>query len=413
MDEQNAALNSPADARMANALLAGARRIVVKLGSRVAMAEDGGLAVERLRDIVRQCAALRQAGREVLLVSSGAVGLGLPRLPLTKPPSTTDRQAAAAIGQGLLMAVYGDYFGEHGLNVAQILLTGNDLANRAAYLNLRATMERLLKYGIVPVINENDTVSTTEIELLSREKGFGDNDRLSALIAAKLDADLLVILTNVAGIYTDNPAENPDARLLGFVEGVEQLNSIRASGKSDAGRGGMTTKLDAARMAALSGVHTWITTGFTPDCLSPLTTPDPKTPLPGTLVKAKTPIRGKKRWIGLASGFQGVLIVNAGAGHALKERNASLLPVGVIGVEGEFAAGQVVSIQDETGTEIGRGIARYSAAQARLIRGQASSRLPELLGSHYKRGEDELVHRHDLIIYAHYYDTQSTREAPP
>lgn len=384
-----------------------ARRIVVKLGSRVVMNDDGTLAAERLAEITEQCAGLRQAGREVLIVSSGAVGLGLPRLDLSgRSPDITDRQAAAAIGQRLLMDVYGDLFARHQLTTAQILLTASDLANRTAYLNMRSTLERLLNYSVIPIINENDTVSTLELEAMSRERGFGDNDRLSALIAAKVDADLLVILTNVAGIYTDNPAENPDAELLATIDGLDQLNRVRASGNSRGGRGGMITKIEAARMAALSGVHTWITSGFASRCLTPLLDPDDKA-LPGTLVLARATMPGKKRWIGLASGFSGVITVNDGAAKALCDNNASLLPVGVEGVEGDFSAGQVVSIQDETGNELGRGITRYSADVARKIRGHASARLPELLGESYKPGEDELVHRDNLIIYAHYYPQET------
>lgn len=370
------------------------RRIVIKLGTRILTEADGSLAKERLAGLVRQCSELISQGKELLIVSSGAVGLG--RQMLQPQPSASgaislvDKQACAAVGQNLLMDVYRELFGQYGLVTAQVLLTAADFSDRKRYLNLRGTLERLLHFNAVPIINENDTVSTVELEEKGRGRGFGDNDMLSALITSKLDADLLVILTNVDGVFMENPEKNPNAQAISRVESFEQLSSIKIQGQSEGGRGGMATKLEAARIASISGAHTLITSGFLDNPLADIQTLSAENHHHGTLILAQSALPGKKRWIGLASGYRGVVIINAGARTALVEKQASLLPIGIVEVQGEFSAGHVVSIQDEEGLEIGRGLIRFSAPDTQSIIGRSPF-------------EDVVIHRDDLVIFQEYY----------
>jgi glutamate 5-kinase len=293
-----------------NQPLLNAKKIVIKLGTQVVIDGVGGsggsearFAVKRLASLTRQCAELVAQDKEVILVSSGAVGLGRHALNLKGPLGLNDKQACAAVGQNLLMESYRNLFQQSGLITAQVLLTATDFADRKHYLNLRQTLEALLKFRAIPIINENDTTSTMELQEESYTKGFGDNDMLSALVASKLDADLLVILTNVDGIYTDNPFTNPDAQRISRIESFQDFQKIDASGQSLLGRGGMSSKLEASRMAALSGVHTFITSGVVSQPLSALLAP--QTEATGTLVLPQASMSGKKRWIGMASGYHG------------------------------------------------------------------------------------------------------------
>ncbi len=370
------------------------RRIVVKLGTRILTGDDGALARDRLTELVAQCAELIRQGKEVLVVSSGAVGLGRQMLrpqPLASGSiPLVDKQACAAVGQNLLMDVYRELFGRYGLVTAQVLLTAADFADRKRYLNLRGTLERLLHYKAVPIINENDTVSTMELEESGQGKGFGDNDMLSALITSKLDADLLVILTNVDGVYSENPENNPAARPLPLIDSFEKLGGIKIQGQSAGGRGGMTTKLEAARIAAISGAHTFITSGYRENALLDALSLSANGRDHGTLVLAQSTLSGKKRWIGLASGYRGVVVVNGGARAALVEKHASLLPIGIVDIQGDFAPGHVVSIQDETGIEIGRGLIRFSSADTRQLIGRTPF-------------DDVVIHRDNLVIFEEYY----------
>ncbi len=377
-----------------------ANRIVIKLGTQVAVDADGRLAQDRLTAIVNACVALHQQGKTVILVSSGAVGLGLNRLQLSGQLSLNEKQACAAVGQNLLMDAYQALFQPAGLITAQVLLTALDFADRKHYLNIRQTLETLLKLKVIPVINENDTTSTMELQDEGYTKGFGDNDKLSALVAAKLDADLLVILTNVDGIYTENPENNPDAVKIPLIRNFAELQQIQSSGQSAMGRGGMSSKLQAAKIAAISGVHTYITSGLHPEPLRALFA-SAQEDVPGTLVLPQSSLlNGKKRWIGVASGYHGTLIVNDGARKALVQQHASLLAVGVVGVQGEFSAGQVVSLQDEQGGEIGRGLCAYSSDDATRMQGQHSDDLSQQEGFSPER--PELVHRDNLVIFEEY-----------
>lgn len=385
--------------------LIGARRIVVKLGTQVvielAANATGRFASERLANLTRQCAELVANGKEVILVSSGAIGLGRQTLQLQGTLTLNERQACAAVGQNLLMDAYRELFGQSGLITAQVLLTAMDFADRKHYLNLRQTLETLLKLKVVPIINENDTTSTMEIQEERYTKGFGDNDMLSALVASKLDADVLVILTNVDGIYTDNPFTNPDAQKVSVIENFQDLQKIDASGQSLLGRGGMSSKLEASRIAAISGVYTFITSGVKPDPLQPLLTETPE--LPGTLVLPQaSSLNGKKRWIGIASGYHGIVTVNDGARKALVENQASLLPIGVVSVQGDFAAQQVVSIQDEQGNEIGRGLTHFSSDEIERIKGVRGEQIAQQLGINGSVDRHEIIHRDNLVIFEEY-----------
>lgn len=370
-----------------------AKRIVIKLGTQIVMGNGGMLAVDRLKGLVDQCAELTRQGKSVILVSSGAVGLGRQVLNLREAKlSLAEKQACAAVGQNLLMDAYRELFKRHRLPTAQLLLTAFDLSERQRYLNLRETLEKLLEFKVIPIINENDTVSTQELAE-DKTKSFGDNDKLSAIVAGKLGADLLVILTNVDGIYTENPQENPNAQKITLIEGLEQLHTVETSGKSLYGRGGMASKLEAAKIAAISGVGTVIASGLEPDTLTRIFT---QKLCPGTMVVAQAPLSGRKRWLGLASGYHGVVVVNDGAKTALIERHASLLPSGIVEVQGEFQSKQVVSIQDSQGLEVGRGLVNFSAESVRKIQGRQSREIPDVLGAvEY----DTVIHRDNLVIY--------------
>jgi glutamate 5-kinase len=256
-------------------------------------------------------------------------------------------------------------------------------------------MEKLLEMKVIPVINENDTVSISELQE-DKTKSFGDNDKLSALVASKLGADLLVIFTNVDGIYTENPLVNPDAQLIPLIEGIDQLKTVVTNGKSTYGRGGMTSKVEAARIAAISGVHTLIVSGQRENILLDIF--NNQNP-PGTLILSRNALPGRKRWLGLASGYNGVIVVNEGAKTALIERHASLLPSGILDVQGDFQPRQVVSIQDEGGTELGRGLINFSAEDTRRIQGRQSREIAQLLEN---AGTDVVIQRDNLVIYQEY-----------
>lgn len=364
------------------------------------MRDQGHLAMDRLFWVVSHAARLLGEGREVLLVSSGALGLGRNQLGLEGLLDLASRQACAAVGQSLLMDAYRDLFAHHGLKTAQILVSADDFSSRTTYLHLEKTLERLLQLGVVPVINENDTISVAELEDWTSGRSFGDNDKLSALVASKLGANPLVILTDVDGIYTADPTADAAAERVQVIEGHRTPPAIQMSGPSWAGRGGMESKLEAARLAALGGVSTIIASGFEPDTLERIF--DPDSPAPGTWVipePARMPER--KQWIGLASGHRGVLTVNEGARRALEEQYASLLAVGVTDVQGRFKVGDVVSLRNGTGEELGRGIVNFSAEDVRRIMGRPSDQIPILL-RHHPDPDDVVIQRHNLVMYEEY-----------
>ena len=358
------------------AALPGARRVVVKVGTGVVARADGGLALGRVGALVEELTALRARGVDVLLVSSGAVGLGAARLGFkARPERVVDRQACAAAGQGALVAFYDGLFQRLGGTCAQVLLTEEDFHYRQRFNNLTATLERLLELGTVPVLNENDTLSTAELAL---EKGavFGDNDRLSALVSVYLRADALVILSNVDAVYTRPPGTPGAERIPTWTDAT----AFEEGAASALGRGGMGSKIAAAGLAARAGVPAVIASGDTPRGLTRLLQGEAL----GTLFPAETGLARRKAWLAFATAPAGEIAVNAGARQALVERGASLLPVGISSVAGEFGAGDVVRITQD-GAEIARGVAARPADQLRAEIGSGVRARPA-------------VHRDHLVI---------------
>ena len=373
----------------ARARVAAARRVVVKVGTNVVMRDDGAPALGRLYGLIEAVAGERRAGREMVVVSSGAVGLGAQRLGLAGRPKTLAlKQACAAIGQGRLMSVWSEAFEKLGVTAAQVLLTEDDFSSRARYLALRATLEELLSLGVVPVLNENDTVGTAELEAGAGHV-FGDNDKLSALVASKVGADLLVILSDVDGLHTANPARNRGARRIPVVPEVTAEVRALAEGAGARGRGGMATKLEAAAVATASGALAVVASGRRPGVLEEVLAGSDV----GTLFLPKRSLTGKRRWIAWAALPAGAIHVNEGARAALVSGKASLLPDGVTRLEGEFAKGDVVRILGSDGAEFARGQVNYGRADAELLVGRRSG---EARGA--PRGYDALVTRNNVVL---------------
>jgi glutamate 5-kinase len=376
---------------VARPLLSAARRVVIKLGTRVITHDDGRLALARLFEVVEAAAGAARGGREVLIVSSGAVGLGRDALGLSVTPTAlAERQACAAVGQVRLMDLYQGGFSRLGLTCAQVLLTEGDLDDRLRYLNLRSTLLALLRHGVVPVLNENDAVSTEELawdEGVARPV-FGDNDRLSALVATKLSADLLVLLTDVGGLYDRDPRTDPAAGLIDRIgpEGEGLPRGLSGTSGTDGGRGGMASKVEAARIAARSGCQAIIASGRTPGALAAALAGDAI----GTWFEARPGLSARGRWIAFAAAPRGSLVVDAGAARALVERGASLLAVGVVDVRGEFSPGDVVEVVGPGGDRLARGLVHVDAATARRW---ASGSPPAGVRNH-----DALLHRDHLVL---------------
>jgi glutamate 5-kinase len=376
--------------------LARARRIVVKLGTNVIMSGNGMPALSRLYGIMESVAELRRGGHEVVLVSSGAVGLGAQKLGHPGKPRTLEmKQACAAVGQGRLMALYQEGFGRLGHVAAQVLLTEDDFGNRHRYLNLRSTLEKLLELGVVPIINENDTVSTAELE--SSRNGdwsrpiFGDNDKLSALVASGLDADLLLILSDVDGLYTGNPNKDPNATLIPVVKELTSEIEGCADGQSSRGRGGMASKLAAVRVATQAGTQVVIASGAAHRILDRILAGEEV----GTVFLAEGRIRGKKRWVAHASHVAGRVRVNAGAEEALRGGKASLLPAGVLGLEGDFERDDVVAIADANGHDFARGTINLDRGEADVILESGATKIPGQTGA---KGRGALISRDTLVL---------------
>ena len=363
------------------------KRLVVKVGSGLISAPGQGLLPDRIGALADELAALAKDGREVVVVSSGAIAAGMARLGLTqRPRSIPEKQAAAAVGQSALMWHYEQAFARHGIRVAQVLVTQEDISARPRYLNARNTLQVLLRFRVVPVVNENDTVAVEEIKV-------GDNDNLAALVAALIDADLLVILTDVDGLYTGDPRVDPEARRLETVDAVtEEIERLVWDADGQVSVGGMSTKLEAARKVTSSGIPMVIASGRVPGTLRRVLRGEP---LGTYFVPRGDRLAGRKRWIAFAVPPQGRLTVDAGARSALVERGKSLLPSGVVEVEGEFHAGEVVSLSAADGKEFARGLTNYDAAELRKIQGAKTKDLEERLG--YK-SFDEVIHRDNLVL---------------
>ena len=363
------------------------KRLVVKVGSGLISAPGRGLLPDRIGALADELAALAKDGREVVVVSSGAIASGMARLGLTqRPRSIPEKQAAAAVGQSALMWHYEQAFARHGIRVAQVLVTQEDISARPRYLNARNTLQVLLRFRVVPVVNENDTVAVEEIKV-------GDNDNLAALVAHLVDADLLVILTDVDGLYTGDPRVDPEARRLETVDAVtEEIERLVWDADGQISVGGMSTKLEAARKVTSSGIPMVIASGRVPGTLRRVLRGEP---LGTYFVPRGDRLAGRKRWIAFAVPPQGRLTVDAGARSALVERGKSLLPSGVVEVEGEFHAGEVVSLSAADGKEFARGLTNYDAAELRKIQGAKTKDLEERLG--YK-SFDEVIHRDNLVL---------------
>lgn len=366
-----------------------ARRIVVKVGSSLVTAEGRGLDHAALSRWAEQIAALTEQGKEVVLVSSGAIAEGIARLGWKKRPNAVkELQAAAAVGQMGLVQAYESIFRTHGLHAAQVLLTHEDLADRTRYLNARSTLRTLLELRVVPIINENDTVATDEIRL-------GDNDTLGALVTNLIEADCLVILTDQTGLYTADPRKARDATLVMEAHaGDPELERMAGGAGSAVGTGGMLTKILAAKRAARSGAHTIICSGHEERVLLRLAAGEA---IGSQLIARQAPLAARRQWLADHLQLRGGVVLDAGAVRALKEEGKSLLPVGVKGVTGEFDRGEVVAIVDSEGYEIARGLVNYSASEARRIAGKPSRQIETELGY---VGEPELIHRDNLVVLA-------------
>ena len=368
-------------------VLLNAKRIVVKVGSSLVTDEGRGLDAEAIGLWCKQLAQLVQDGREVIMVSSGAIAEGMKRLGWnTRPKAIHELQAAAAVGQMGLVQVYESKLRENGIGSAQVLLTHADLADRERYLNARSTLLTLLQLGVVPVINENDTVVNDEIK-------FGDNDTLGALVANLVEADVLIILTDQKGLFTADPRKDPKATLVHEAQaGDPALETMAGGAGSSIGKGGMLTKILAAKRAAGSGASTVIAWGREPNALLRLSRGETI----GTLLMAQTPKNhARKQWMADHLQMRGSVLIDAGAVVKVRDEDKSLLPIGMTAVQGEFSRGDVIAVRDADGLEIARGLSNYSSAEARLICRKSSAEFERLLGY---TGEPEMVHRTNLVL---------------
>jgi glutamate 5-kinase len=367
--------------------LRNARRIVVKVGSSLVTNEGRGLDEAAIGLWCAQLAALALDKREVIMVSSGAIAEGMKRLGwTTRPKEIHELQAAAAVGQMGLAQMYETKLREHNLRSAQVLLTHADLADRERYLNARSTLLTLLQHGVVPVINENDTVVNDEIK-------FGDNDTLGALVANLVEADAYIILTDQKGLFTADPRKDPQAKFVDLAHaGDAELEKMAGGAGSSIGKGGMITKILAAKRAAGSGASTVIAWGREPNVLLRLTQGEAM----GTLLVAQTAKnQARKQWMADHLQLAGSVVVDDGAAARLREGKASLLPIGMLSVTGEFSRGDVIAINDTSGAEVARGLANYASAEARLICRKATAEFDALLGY---TGEPEMVHKNNLVL---------------
>lgn len=375
-------------------LISKANRVVVKFGTNILTNDEGDVSLPRVYSFIEDVSRLKKAGKEIILVSSGAVGLGKNKLGLESTDAVALKQACAAVGQGRLMSMYEAGFDKYGLAVAQILLTEDDFSQRKRYLSLRTTLNKLLELNVIPVINQNDTVSTIELDELydDIQVCFSDNDKLSALVASELDADLLVILSDVDGLYDSNPKTNTGAKIIPVVENVTDEILNLGEGASSGGRGGMKTKLEAARLVTRSGGIVIIASGKIPSVITQIFS---QKEIGTVFLPHQEFLSGKKRWIGYATNILGKIIVNYGAKKAVLEKESSLLPIGVIEIRNEFKKGEVVSILDENEKEIARGMVNYNSQDCKKIMGAHSENISKILG--YKN-YDAIITRDNITV---------------
>jgi glutamate 5-kinase len=362
------------------------RKCIVKVGTS-SLTDDGAPDPRAFKAIADQVAALRMSGVLVLLVSSGAIASGMTRMNMRRKPSNLqEKQATAAVGQSVLMEMYSQAFKQNGLAVGQVLITHDDLDNRERFLNARNTIQTLLRMGVVPVMNENDTVAVEEIKV-------GDNDNLAAHAVSLVDADLLVILSDINGVYSDDPSRNRDAILIDTIDDIGMVTGrVAASSRGKHGTGGMATKIEAAARAAAFGVPTIIANGRKPDTLSRIFAGERI----GTLIiPGGRGISKRKHWIGYTSKIKGAITVDDGAARAISHGGKSLLPSGIRSVCGPFKQGETVRVINEQGGEIARGMAQYCSVDLERIKGLKSAEIKKILGTSCK---EEAIHRDDMVI---------------
>lgn len=360
--------------------------LVVKIGTSSLTQANGLLALGTIARLVEVLSQLREQGHAVVLVSSGAVGVGCARLGLRDRPQTIAlKQAVAAVGQGRLMRIYDDLFGSLGQPIAQVLLTRGDVERRSSYLNVRRTFRKLLELGVIPIVNENDTVAYDELK-------FGDNDTLSAQVADLVGAEWLFLLTDVDRLYSANPRTNPDAQPISLVKDLRELDVDTSDRGSTWGTGGMVTKIKAAKVACMAGVRTVITQGQTPEAIARILAGEPL----GTQFEPQPrTTRAWKRWIANGAVPSGRLILDDGAVVAIVERGKSLLPAGITAVDGDFQSEDAVLLCNAAGEEVARGLVNYSSSELQRIQGQRSDALEALLGY---PGAETVVHRDNLVL---------------
>lgn len=368
-----------------------AKRIVVKVGTSTITYPNCSRNFTRIDHLARELADLHNRGKEIILVSSAAVAVGVERLGLKEKPKTIPgKQAAAAVGQGILMHTYEKIFGEYGQVVAQVLLTRTEMLDRHRYTNSRNTFMELFRQNVIPIVNENDVVALDDLKI-------GDNDNMSALVAGIVDADLVIILSDVDGLYTANPAKVEDAKLISEVyEITPEIEGIAGDAGSGFGTGGMCTKVQAAKAANSSGINLVIASGSEKEAVTRIVNGENL----GTLfVSAESRLKFRKRWLAFGARIAGSIVVDKGCVAALKkEGSCSILPAGIVNVEGDFEPGSTISVKDENNYEIARGLSRYSSEELAKIKGCNSREIPEVLGENIPEFDSVAVHRDDLVL---------------
>lgn len=368
--------------------LKNAKRIVVKVGSSTITYPNGKRNFNQIDRLAREISDLQNQGKEMILVTSGAVAVGVDRMGLAEKPKTIPgKQAAAAVGQGVLMNTYEHIFADYGQVVAQVLLTKTEAVDRHRYTNSRNTFMELLKQRVIPIVNENDVVALDELKI-------GDNDNMSALVAGIVDADVDILLSDIDGLYDANPKTHPEAKLVHLVTEITPEIEASAGGVgSSVGTGGMLTKLQAAKAATSSGIHMVIASGTEKNAITRILNGEEV----GTLfVSRESRLQFRKRWLAFGARIQGSIIVDDGCVKALhKQGGCSILPIGIVAVEGSFEAGNTISVKDKEGHELARGLSHYSDGELALIKGRKSSEIEAILGH---KNFDEIIHRDDLVI---------------
>ena len=369
-------------------MLKNAKRIVVKVGTSTITYSNGKRNFSQIDRLARELSDLQNQGKEMILVTSGAVAVGVDRLGLPKKPDTIPgKQAAAAFGQGVLKHTYEKFFADYGQVVAQVLLTKTESIDRHRYTNSRNTFMELLKQGVIPIVNENDVVALDELKI-------GDNDNMSALVAGIVDADLVIILSDIDGLYTANPQTNPDAELVPLVTEITPEIEASAGGVGSArGTGGMATKIQAAKAATSSGINLVIASGTEKNAIPRIVNGENI----GTLfVSRENRLQFRKRWLAFGARIQGSVVVDAGCAEAIhKAGGCSILPAGVVAVEGCFEPGSTISVKDGDGHELARGLSHYSSEELEKIKGCKSCDIEDIIGH---KNYDEIIHRDDLVI---------------